>query len=120
MTTNRWNRNWRYHKDLRLWITKESGTTPSQKVHGGESGQYTYWDPENWVRERKDMTVHYLDLEEKANPAFVNGPTLVLAAPSQGQVTGTPGPQQQQQQQVGQVQQAVQRGGSFQIGIAGM
>jgi len=80
----RWNRNWRYHKELRLWITKESGTTPSQKVPGGENGQYTYWDPENWIRERKDMVVIYADLEEKNVPAFAPGQTLSLA-PRPGQ-----------------------------------
>ncbi|KAH0586011.1 hypothetical protein H2248_007288 [Termitomyces sp. 'cryptogamus'] len=92
-----WNRNWRYHKDLRLWITKESGTAPSQKVPGGEQGQYTFWDPENWCKERKDMTVLYSDLEEKNTPAFVQGTGLVPA------------------QSVAQQVQPTQRG-SFQMG----
>ncbi|KAG6884157.1 hypothetical protein C0993_000853 [Termitomyces sp. T159_Od127] len=92
-----WNRNWRYHKDLRLWITKESGTTPSQKVPGGEQGQYTFWDPENWCKERKEMTVLYSELEEKNTPAFVQGTGLVLA------------------QSVAQQLQPTQRG-SFQMG----
>ncbi|KAF8964330.1 hypothetical protein BDZ97DRAFT_1660429 [Flammula alnicola] len=84
-----WNRNWRYHKDLRLWITKESGTSPSQKVQGGvgEQGQYTYWDPENWVKERKEMTVLYADLEEKSVPAFVPGAGLVLQPTGQPQTS---------------------------------
>ncbi|KAG5644760.1 hypothetical protein DXG03_007668 [Asterophora parasitica] len=106
-----WNRNWRYHKDLRLWITKESGTSPSQKVPGGEQGQYTFWDPENWVKERKDMTVLYADLEEKNVPAFAQAPTLVP-------VTQTGGQQQHQAQ--GAVQQSMQQRGSFQMGIAGL
>ena len=108
-----WNRNWRYHKDLRLWITKESGTAPSQKVPGGEQGQYTFWDPENWTKERKDMTVLYADLEEKNVPAFVQGPGLVLA-PTGGQAVG-----QQLQTPIGTGQVQVQRG-SFQMGVAGL
>lgn len=107
-----WNRNWRYHKDLRQWITKETGTTPSQKVPGGEQGQYTFWDPENWAKERKEMTVMYADLEEKNVPAFVHGLGLVPA-----QSVG-----QQQPTQVGtgqQVQQPTQRG-SFQMGMTGL
>ncbi|KAF4617728.1 hypothetical protein D9613_005838 [Agrocybe pediades] len=82
-----WNRNWRYHKELRLWITKESGTAPSQKVQGGggEQGQYTYWDHENWTKERKEMTVLYADLEEKSVPAFVPGPGLVPSTASHPQ-----------------------------------
>ncbi|TFK40477.1 hypothetical protein BDQ12DRAFT_679493 [Crucibulum laeve] len=114
-----WNRNWRYHKDLRFWITKESGTSPSQKISNGngEQGQYTFWDPENWCKERKEMMVMYADLEEKSVPAFVHGPGLVLAQ-SVAQTTG-----QQSAQGLGsQVQQQVpttQRG-SFQMGMAGL
>ncbi|KAF7977699.1 hypothetical protein HWV62_2958 [Athelia sp. TMB] len=94
------NRNWRYHKELRHWITKETGTSPSQKVQGGEQGTYTFWDPENWQKERKDMTVLYADLEEKTLPAFLPGPGLVPshAAHPQNQ-TLAQGPAQQQVQQ---------------------
>ena len=73
----RFNRNWRYHKDLRVWLTKESGTAPSQKVAGGEQGVYTFWDPDGWAKERKEMTVLYAELEEKATPA----PQAYAAAP---------------------------------------
>ena len=73
------NRNWRYHKDLRLWITKESGTQPSQKVPGGEQGRYSYWDPEMWEKAQKEMTVLYSDLEEK-HPVFAPTQTLQLNA----------------------------------------
>ncbi|KAI0076743.1 hypothetical protein K474DRAFT_1691207 [Panus rudis PR-1116 ss-1] len=75
-----YNRNWRYHKELRLWITKEQGTSPSAKVPGGEQGTYSYWDPENWEKSRKVMTVLYADLEEKGAPVFAPGPTLQLAS----------------------------------------
>ncbi|OCH90418.1 hypothetical protein OBBRIDRAFT_776922 [Obba rivulosa] len=74
------NRNWRFHKELRLWITKETGTTPSQKVAGGEHGTYSYWDPENWEKSRKEMTVLYSDLEEKSQPVFAQGQTLQVNA----------------------------------------
>ncbi|THH27653.1 hypothetical protein EUX98_g6533 [Antrodiella citrinella] len=79
-----WNRNWRYHKEMRLWITKESGTSPSQKVPSGERGSYSYWDPENWEKSRKEMTVIYSDLEEKSQPVFVQTQTLQLATPAAG------------------------------------
>ncbi|KZT12175.1 uncharacterized protein LAESUDRAFT_691377 [Laetiporus sulphureus 93-53] len=80
-----WNRSWRYHKELRIWLTKESGTSVAQKVPGGEHGTYTYWDPENWERARKEMTVLYADLEEKTLPVFAPGPTLQLNTPQQHQ-----------------------------------
>lgn len=82
---------------------------------GGEQGQYTFWDPENWAKERKEMTVMYADLEEKNVPAFSHGLGLAPAQ-SAGQVG------QQQPTQVGsggQVQQPTQRG-SFQMGMAGL
>jgi hypothetical protein len=84
---DRWNRNWRYHKDLRIWITKESGSAPSTKIPGGEAGAYTWWDPESWGKDRKEMTVRYTDLEEKTVPAFSMVPGLVLnqAQGAQGQ-----------------------------------
>jgi CCR4-NOT transcription complex subunit 2 len=75
------------------------------------------------VKERKEMTVLYADLEEKNVPAFVQGPGLVPAQPAgQGQAAGQ---QQQQQAQVGgQVQQQGQvppmQRGSFQMGMAGL
>jgi CCR4-NOT transcription complex subunit 2 len=108
----RFNRNWRYHKELRHWITKETGTSPSQKVQGGEQGTYTFWDPDNWQKERKDMTVLYADLEEKNVPAFISGPGLVLSHSVQPQ-NQTLGQGQAQQQQV-------QQRGSFQMGMAGL
>ena len=77
---------------MRLWITKETGTPSSQKVPGGEQGTYTYWDPENWEKARKEMTVLYSDLEEKSQPVFAPGATLRIAA-------ATPGVQQQAQMQ---------------------
>lgn len=81
-----WNRNWRWHKDLRHWLTKETGTPPSQKVPGGEAGTYTFWDPETWSKERKDLTVLYADLEEKSVPAFVQGPGLQVVGAGVGSV----------------------------------
>ncbi|KAF9038385.1 hypothetical protein BDZ89DRAFT_945874, partial [Hymenopellis radicata] len=59
-----WNRNWRFHKTLRMWITKETGMVPSHKVPGGESGQYHVWDAELWAKERRDMTVRFTPFEE--------------------------------------------------------
>ncbi|KAE9396108.1 hypothetical protein BT96DRAFT_861243 [Gymnopus androsaceus JB14] len=105
------NRNWRFHKEHRLWMTKDSGSHPSSKVHGGESGQYTYWDPENWAKERKDMTVIYAELEEKSTPAFMPGPGLIPAPQP------TPGLGQSLVQSA-QQQNQVQQRGSFQVGMA--
>ncbi|KAI0754532.1 hypothetical protein C8Q80DRAFT_1139649 [Daedaleopsis nitida] len=75
------NRQWRYHKELRLWITKESGQ-PIAKMPGGEQSRYAFWDPENWERSHKELTVLYSDLEEKSHPAFApNQLNATAAAP---------------------------------------
>ncbi|KAI0250403.1 hypothetical protein BJV78DRAFT_1283208 [Lactifluus subvellereus] len=113
-----YNRNWRYHKELRIWLTKESGTLASQKVPGGEQGTYTFWDPDNWGKERKEMVVLYADLEEKSLMA----PPAATFAPG-GVQPGAP-PQLQQMQigqmgQMGQVQPQVR--GAFQgVSMAAM
>ncbi|KAJ8496266.1 hypothetical protein ONZ51_g1209 [Trametes cubensis] len=78
------------NKELRLWITKESGTQPSQKVPGGEQGTYSYWDPEMWEKARKEMTVLYSDLEEKNHPLFAAGQTLQMNAPPQPHTPAQP------------------------------
>ncbi|KAG1809026.1 hypothetical protein EV424DRAFT_1424173 [Suillus variegatus] len=109
-----WNRNWRYHKDLRIWITKESGSAPSSKIPGGEAGTYTWWNPDDWCKERKEMSVRYADLEEKTVAAFVMGPGLVLAQPGQT----IPG-QQQVQGAAGQ-QGGVQSAGQARMQMAGI
>ena len=77
---SRFNRNWRYHKELRIWITKENSTQPSQKVHGGEQGRYAFWDPEVWEKGQKDITVLYSDLEEKNHQVFSQAPISSGAA----------------------------------------
>ena len=129
---HRWNRNWRWHKELRHWLTKETGTSPSQKVPGGEAGTYTFWDPESWAKERKELTVLYTDLEEKSIPAFVQGPGLqphpqtqssgiaITVGGQMGSMQGLGVSQLQQHAQV-QAHAQVQRGGYQGMGIvAGM
>lgn len=63
------------------------------------------------------MTVLYVDLEEKSQPAFANSQSLVPANQSQN------APQQQQQSVQAQLNaqvQATQRGASFQMGMASL
>jgi CCR4-NOT transcription complex subunit 2 len=98
-----------------MWITKETGTSPSQKVQGGlgEQGHYTFWDYENWTKEQKEMTVLYSDLEEKSVPAYLPGPGLV-PAPGVGQPQ-TVSPQSQLPGQPSLPTRA-----AFQMGMAGL
>lgn len=40
LCASRYKHNWRYHKELRLWLTKEAGTEPVQKTATFERGSY--------------------------------------------------------------------------------
>ncbi|GAA95051.1 hypothetical protein E5Q_01706 [Mixia osmundae IAM 14324] len=55
--------NWRYHKELRLWLTKETGTEPTQKTATFERGSYVFFDPSSWERVKKEFVLVYEQLE---------------------------------------------------------
>ncbi|GAA5866935.1 hypothetical protein JCM8547_003922 [Rhodosporidiobolus lusitaniae] len=60
--------NWRYHKELRLWLTKEAGTEPIQKTATFERGSYignSFFDPVLWERVRKEFILHFESLETR-------------------------------------------------------
>lgn len=61
-------KNWRYHKELRLWLTKEAGTEPSVKTQTYERGSYIFFDPTIWERVRKDYVLFFDALEQRFNP----------------------------------------------------
>lgn len=66
----------------------------------GEQGLFTYWDPDNWEKGRKEFTVMYADLEDKTTPVFT-GTSLQPAPQTQttpGQNVQTPSVQPQFQQ----------------------
>ncbi|KWU42181.1 hypothetical protein RHOSPDRAFT_21630, partial [Rhodotorula sp. JG-1b] len=54
--------NWRYHKELRLWLTKEAGSEPIQKTATYERGSYIFFDPVLWERVRKEFILHFESL----------------------------------------------------------
>lgn len=52
-------RTWRYHKQLRLWLTKDpSSEEPRQQNSSGEQGTYIFFDPYVWEKTKRD---YYLD-----------------------------------------------------------
>jgi CCR4-NOT transcription complex subunit 2 len=46
------NRNWRYHKKLQLWLTKDDMMVPQPLGNGTERGYYVFFDIKQWHRER--------------------------------------------------------------------
>ncbi|KAF8863231.1 NOT2 family protein-like protein [Acephala macrosclerotiorum] len=60
-------RNWRYHKKLQLWLTKDDLMVPQPLGNGTERGYYIFFDIKQWHRERREFTLIYEDLENIPN-----------------------------------------------------
>ncbi|KAF5666205.1 NOT2 family [Fusarium heterosporum] len=56
-------RNWRWHKKLQLWLTKDEHMTPQILSPNHERGFYIVWDTINWRKERREFTLYYGDLD---------------------------------------------------------
>ncbi|KDN46994.1 hypothetical protein K437DRAFT_223345 [Tilletiaria anomala UBC 951] len=102
-----YNRNWRYHKDLHLWLTKEQNTEPTQKTPQYERGNYVFFDPGPWEKITKNFTLYYESLEEKpaAQAHIAQQAAAAAAHHAQQQVQARRAAHQQQQQQRQQQQQ---------------
>ena len=61
----RYNRDWRYHKEERVWITRAIGTEPEQKTNTYEKGTYFFFDVQNWRKSMKPFYLEYDKLEER-------------------------------------------------------
>ena len=75
-------RNWRYHRGLHLWLTKEQNTEPLQKTPTYERGTYVFFDPGTWEKVSKNFVLMYEMLEEKP-PAQGMMPPVQQAPASQ-------------------------------------
>jgi hypothetical protein len=63
-----YNRDWRFHKEKKLWFTRAPGVEPTIKTATYEKGAYLVFDPEKWTKERKDdFILVYDQLEEKTS-----------------------------------------------------
>ncbi|WAR08207.1 CNOT2-like protein [Mya arenaria] len=60
-----YNRDWRYHKDERVWLTRPPGVEPI--VNGGtyERGTYYFFDVQNWRKVPKEFHLEYEKLETR-------------------------------------------------------
>lgn len=50
------NRDWRYHKEERVWITRAPGMEPTLKTNSYERGTYYFFDCLNWRKVAKVNT----------------------------------------------------------------
>lgn len=51
------NRDWRYHKEERVWITRAPGMEPTLKTNAYERGTYYFFDCLNWRKVAKVRTL---------------------------------------------------------------
>ncbi|KAH7328216.1 CobW/HypB/UreG, nucleotide-binding domain-containing protein [Stachybotrys elegans] len=64
-------RNWRWHKKLRVWLTKDEHMTPQILSPNHERGYYIVWDTSSWRKDRREFTLHYGDLDTTLGQAPV-------------------------------------------------
>ncbi|KAI1145755.1 hypothetical protein F4825DRAFT_442930 [Nemania diffusa] len=60
-------RQWRWHKKLKLWLTKDDIMHPRILSAQHEEGYYIVWSTDEWRKERRQLTLHYADLETNPN-----------------------------------------------------
>lgn len=81
-----YSRDWRFHKEDRVWITRAPGMAPSEQTSTYERGTYYFFDVNNWRKVPKEFHLDYDKLEDR--PSL---PTNLLqqSTPS----SASPGPQ---------------------------
>ena len=61
----RYNREWRYHKEERIWLTRVPGTKLAKMEATFEEGTYFYFDVNSWRKAHKELRVEYEKLEDR-------------------------------------------------------
>lgn len=56
-------RNWRYHKEIQVWLTKDSNIEPVLISPDVEKGVYIFFDPHNWEKIKKEFVLHYSSVQ---------------------------------------------------------
>ncbi|CAF3766391.1 unnamed protein product [Rotaria sordida] len=56
-------RDWRYHKDERIWLTRIKNIMPDQKYDTYETGVYCVFDVQLWRKTHKSMRIDYDKLD---------------------------------------------------------
>lgn len=88
-----YNRHWRYHKELRLWLMKDQSSEQS-KTPTFERGTYIFFDPSTWEKVKKDFIVMYDALEERRQVGSIlpNGSTTANTHPLGSSLANGAGP----------------------------
>jgi len=99
-----YNRDWRYHKEERVWITRAPGMAPSEKTTTYERGTYYFFDVNSWRKVPKEFHLDYDKLEDRPSlpSSLTGGPSTVPGVggpggpPPHHPQAGSPGPLGQQ------------------------
>lgn len=69
-----YNRDWRYHKEERVWITRAQGMVPIEKTATYERGTYYFFDVNCWRKVPKEFHLDYDKLEDRPSlPSSLTG-----------------------------------------------
>lgn len=84
------NRDWRYHKHLRLWLTRIPNKLSFVKTVTYEKGTFKFFNPETWTFEDKeDFHLEFDDLDDvKANAPQSSSSTPAGGAAAPAAVSG--------------------------------
>lgn len=75
-----YSRDWRFHKGQCVWLTRSQYGGVKEQTATYEKGSYNVFDPVQWRKIPKDMTLEYKELEER--------PKLPQSLQQQGQQAG--------------------------------
>ncbi|KAI9843101.1 MAG: hypothetical protein M1838_002873 [Thelocarpon superellum] len=59
------NRNWRWHRELKQWLTKDTSFEPVRINAAEERGFYIFFDPVLWQRQRREFLLQYDQLDAR-------------------------------------------------------
>ncbi|EJD76047.1 CCR4-NOT transcription complex subunit 2 [Loa loa] len=60
-----YSRDWRFHKGQRVWLTRSQYGGVKEQTSTYEKGSYNVFDPVQWRKIPRDMTLEYKELEER-------------------------------------------------------
>lgn len=83
-----YHRNWRYHKELGLWITREEEGKvfePPSGPHDIEQGEFVFFDTATWRKKKKEWTICWDAMEvkrEKTSSSYASSSASVSSSPA--------------------------------------
>jgi CCR4-NOT transcription complex subunit 2 len=69
---------WRFHKEFKLWLTKENfDTEPLVKGVDFERDIYVFFDPSTWTRVKKEWILYFDQIEERSGDLGEQGSSWI-------------------------------------------